>query len=86
MQGVTRFCAKIGFDNAASLGLFKKLGYTEASRSDIFREVTLQFEADYHVDGSLQQFSNATRIELCIQPFVRDESGGAKFMVSRVHM
>lgn len=41
------FCAKIGMDNTASLNLFQnKLGFIETCRSDIFKEITLQFTAD----------------------------------------
>lgn len=40
--GVKTFRAKICFDNAASLALFAGLGYAEVSRSDIFREATLE--------------------------------------------
>lgn len=36
-QGVTCFQAKVGEANAASLHLFKQLGYVEASRSRVFR-------------------------------------------------
>lgn len=36
-QGVTCFQAKVGEANAASLHLFKRLGYVEASRSRVFR-------------------------------------------------
>ena len=41
--GVNTFRAKIGFDNAPSLALFRdKMGFEEKSRSDVFREVTLE--------------------------------------------
>jgi RimJ/RimL family protein N-acetyltransferase len=40
--GVRRFVAKIGCDNAASLALFRKLGYTHVSTSAVFQEDTLE--------------------------------------------
>ena len=40
--GVRRFVAKIGCSNAASLQLFRKLGYTHASTSQVFQEETLE--------------------------------------------
>ena len=39
----TRFRAKIGYDNHASDALFRSLGFAEVSRSDIFREATLEW-------------------------------------------
>ncbi|XP_048434166.1 N-acetyltransferase 9-like protein isoform X2 [Pyrus x bretschneideri] len=36
------FRAKIGEQNGASLSLFRKLGFEEISRSEIFKEVTLE--------------------------------------------
>lgn len=36
------FQAKIGISNAASLALFRKLGYKEISRSSVFQEATLE--------------------------------------------
>lgn len=40
--GIHIFRAKIGESNAASLSLFRKLGFMEASYSEIFKEVTLE--------------------------------------------
>ena len=41
--GVKTFRAKIGFDNAPSLALFRdKMKFREKSVSDVFREVTLE--------------------------------------------
>ena len=39
--GVKQFHAKIGVDNTASIQMFKKFGFEEASRSDYFGEVTM---------------------------------------------
>lgn len=35
------FFARIGFDNEKSLGLFRKLGFVEGKRVEVFREVEL---------------------------------------------
>ncbi|KAL7086435.1 hypothetical protein ACP275_13G002600 [Erythranthe tilingii] len=40
--GIHIFRAKIGQSNEASLNLFKKLGFEETSRSEIFKEITLE--------------------------------------------
>ena len=45
-QAVSRFQAKIGFANAASLALFQKLGYSEIGRSEVFKEATLELRID----------------------------------------
>ncbi|PKI35532.1 N-acetyltransferase 9-like protein isoform X2 [Punica granatum] len=39
---IQRFRVKIGDSNGASLNMFRKLGFEEASRSEIFKEVTLE--------------------------------------------
>ncbi|XP_066927403.1 N-acetyltransferase 9-like protein [Clytia hemisphaerica] len=41
---VKLFSVKIGFDNVASIKLFTNLGFTEESRSEVFREVTLNLD------------------------------------------
>lgn len=41
-QGVTKFRAKIGEANAPSIRLMSKLGFAHVSRSEIFKEVTLE--------------------------------------------
>ncbi|KAK4437520.1 N-acetyltransferase 9-like protein [Sesamum alatum] len=40
--GIHLFRAKIGESNEASLNLFQKLGFKETSRSEIFKEVTVE--------------------------------------------
>ncbi|XP_017974786.1 PREDICTED: N-acetyltransferase 9-like protein isoform X2 [Theobroma cacao] len=40
--GIHVFRAKIGESNGSSLSLFRKLGFEEASYSEIFKEVTLE--------------------------------------------
>ncbi|XP_018093982.1 N-acetyltransferase 9 [Xenopus laevis] len=42
--GITIFEAKIGQENLASIRLFKKLHFQEASVSEVFQEVTLRWE------------------------------------------
>jgi RimJ/RimL family protein N-acetyltransferase len=43
---VTTFRAKIGDDNLPSQSLFKSLGYAQVSRSEIFKEVTLELSGN----------------------------------------
>ena len=48
--GVKTFRAKIGFDNAPSLALFRdKMKFREKSSSDVFREVTLEHVSTFAV-------------------------------------
>ncbi|KAL1319571.1 hypothetical protein HN51_071826 [Arachis hypogaea] len=42
--GINVFRVKIGESNEASLNLFKKLGFVQTSYSNIFREVTLEWQ------------------------------------------
>lgn len=42
--GIRIFRAKIGESNGSSLTLFRKLGFEEASYSEIFKEVTLELQ------------------------------------------
>lgn len=44
--GVQEFVAKIGYDNAVSQNLFKKLQFDELSRSDVFKEITYKRTVD----------------------------------------
>jgi RimJ/RimL family protein N-acetyltransferase len=50
--GIRCFFAKIGYENTASVALFAKLGYDETSRSDVFREVTMEL----HLSGTALPF------------------------------
>jgi L-amino acid N-acyltransferase YncA len=58
--GITRFRAKIGEVNSASLALFQKLGYKEVSRSSVFKEVTLELPVDGQVQQQLETASCMT--------------------------
>ena len=42
--GCRRFVAKIGQANVASLGLFRKLGFREFKRVEVFSEVHMKLE------------------------------------------
>jgi RimJ/RimL family protein N-acetyltransferase len=44
--GARTFRAKIGFANEASRSLFARLGFEEVSRSEVFREATLELALD----------------------------------------
>lgn len=37
-----RFTAKIGMDNTPSLSMFKSIGFSEISKSEVFNEITLE--------------------------------------------
>ncbi|KAE9588940.1 hypothetical protein Lal_00012633 [Lupinus albus] len=43
-HGINVFQVKIGESNEASINLFKKLGFVQTSHSNIFKEVTLEFQ------------------------------------------
>jgi RimJ/RimL family protein N-acetyltransferase len=45
-QGVTKFRAKIGDANLASQALFRKLGYRQVGRSEVFKEVVYELAAE----------------------------------------
>uniref|UniRef100_A0ACB8EL23 N-acetyltransferase 9 n=1 Tax=Sphaerodactylus townsendi TaxID=933632 RepID=A0ACB8EL23_9SAUR len=44
--GLTIFEAKIGLDNEASIGMFKKLHFKEVGINSVFKEVTLRLRVD----------------------------------------
>lgn len=61
--GVTKFRAKIGEANTASLVLFgQKLGYKEVSRSPVFKEVTLELAVEGEVQLRLQTAGNELKL------------------------
>lgn len=61
--GITKFRAKIGEANAASLALFvQKLGYQEISRSSVFEEVTLELPVSGEVQQRLQAAADALKL------------------------
>ena len=43
---IRKFEAKIKFENSPSLAMFRKLGFQEVGRSDVFEEITLAVTAD----------------------------------------
>ncbi|XP_077966711.1 N-acetyltransferase 9-like protein [Styela clava] len=64
---ITNFIAKIGCDNIPSIKLFKeKFGFSEISRSEVFKEITLskRIDPEYTSNGKnienfhIQKFSN----------------------------
>ena len=63
--GVTRFRAKIGEANASSLQLFAKLGYSEVSRSAVFKEVTLELP----VEGEVRERLTAAAQQLKLREY-----------------
>lgn len=44
--GITRYQAKIGEANTASINMFTKMHFAEVGRSEVFQEVTLEVTAD----------------------------------------
>lgn len=44
--GIKYFQAKIGMNNERSINMFNQLGFTESSRSEIFKEITFLRVAD----------------------------------------
>ena len=56
-QELQTFVAKIGFENAASQNLFRKLRYQEQSRSQVFKEATFTLEVSEEVKAWLVSLS-----------------------------
>ncbi|KAM7447569.1 N-acetyltransferase 9 [Porites harrisoni] len=53
--GIQKYEAKIGCSNDASLRLFNKIGFTEVSVSEVFKEVTLEMNVTEAVQQHLAQ-------------------------------
>ncbi|GAA5978505.1 hypothetical protein JCM11641_007966 [Rhodosporidiobolus odoratus] len=68
------FFARIGFDNAPSLGLFRKLGFKEGKRVEVFREVELIWEGADEEEGWPWEKEEGWRVEQVDDP--RDEGRG----------
>jgi len=51
---ITMYEAKIKMENMASITMFKKLGFKEESRSDVFQEVTFSLEVTSEVEEMLK--------------------------------
>ena len=65
--GLTKYVAKIKDENHPSLKMFSKIGFIEQSRSEVFHEVTLEWQAQL---GWLQeqvpwQLENYVHVEPC---------------------
>ncbi|XP_020555099.1 N-acetyltransferase 9-like protein isoform X3 [Sesamum indicum] len=58
--GIHLFRAKIGESNEASLNLFQKLGFKETSRSEIFKEVTVELPITESKSEELHQLIRNT--------------------------
>ncbi|XP_043238505.1 N-acetyltransferase 9-like isoform X2 [Amphibalanus amphitrite] len=61
--GLTRFEVKIGFDNEASQRMFAGMGFSEAGRSEVFREVTLEVAVTVDWSRRLRQLTPGYRLE-----------------------
>lgn len=73
-QGVTKFRAKIGETNTPSIQLMSKLGFAHVSRSEIFKEVTLELR----VEGATAERLAAVAAGLqCSEYDAGSGSGGA---------
>jgi len=60
--GIQKYEAKIGCGNGASLTLFHKLGFTEVSVSEVFKEVTLEMQVSQGVLQWLTQETSHIRV------------------------
>lgn len=63
--GIQKYEAKIGCSNVASLTLFQKLGFTEVSVSEVFKEVTLEMQ----VTHSVQQLLTQATSHICVHKY-----------------
>jgi RimJ/RimL family protein N-acetyltransferase len=64
--GLRCFVAKVGYDNAASLALFAKLGYRQTSTSEVFREHTLRLAvAENEVQPAIARLRTSTIVLAC---------------------
>lgn len=59
--GVQKYTAKIGCGNEPSLTLFHKLGFTEVSVSEVFKEITLEMRVSQSVQEQLTQATSHIR-------------------------
>ncbi|XP_073245006.1 N-acetyltransferase 9-like protein isoform X2 [Porites lutea] len=63
--GIQKYEAKIGCSNDASLRLFNKIGFTEISVSEVFKEVTLEM----NVTEAVQQHLAQATSHICIHKY-----------------
>jgi len=67
-QGVTRFFAKIGEDNGASLALFKSMGYVEVNYVAAFREHELAIAVDAELVAGLDSTAGYAKVPYVCEP------------------
>ncbi|GAA5857177.1 hypothetical protein JCM8547_009355 [Rhodosporidiobolus lusitaniae] len=65
------YFARVGFDNVPSLGLFKKLGFEEGKRVEVFREVEMRWIGNEEREGWPWEKEEGWRYEEVEDP--RDE-------------
>lgn len=63
------FEAKIKLNNQVSINMFKKIGFQEVSRSEVFQEVTLVLEMSEEKKAQVFQFAKSFNL----QPYVHSE-------------
>ncbi|KAG8446332.1 hypothetical protein GDO86_013968 [Hymenochirus boettgeri] len=68
---ISIFEAKIGQENVASVRLFHKLHFQEVSSSEVFKEVTLQWEV---TDLELHWLTNSTPFKMASYRETRDQT------------
>lgn len=61
---ISKFRAKIGESNGASLALFERIGYQEVSRSAVFKEVTLELPVEGEAKSRLQAVGKKLQLGL----------------------
>lgn len=62
---VQTYTVKIGYSNNASINMFKKLGFTEVSRTDVFEEIT--FSLDCCTDNFKTKILDVVEPTICIK-------------------
>lgn len=60
---VTHITAKIGYSNKPSINMFKKIGFKEISKSDIFQEITLELQLNESVKDQIKDSCDSFRID-----------------------
>ena len=65
---MTKFVAKISFSNSPSLALFQRLGFKETSRSEVFKEVTLEVASTQLTEYAEEHIKAAAATHSVYQP------------------